>query len=137
VVLFLFIGGWMEHHRSAARLIVAGAVSIVMWLLICGLTGVFLRYFDRPSPRMRYMADASYWLYIAHMLVLMAFQLALRSVPWPAAVKVWIVLALAIPVMLVSYHYLVRPTFIGQLLNGRRYPRTSAAGGDAKDIRGC
>jgi peptidoglycan/LPS O-acetylase OafA/YrhL len=121
VVLLFFIGNWMGHHRSEARFIIAGAISIVMWLLIFGLTGVFLRYLDRPLPRMRYMADSSYWLYLVHMLVLMAFQMLLRPVPWPAALKVWIVLLLAIPVMLVSYHYCVRPTFIGQVLNGRRF----------------
>jgi glucans biosynthesis protein C len=124
IVLFLFLGSWMDHHRSGARLIVAGAVSVVMWLLICGLTGVFLRYLDRPMPRMRYMADSSYWLYIVHMLMLMAFQILLRSVPWPAALKVWVVLALAIPAMLLSYHYCVRRTFIGEILNGRRYATT-------------
>jgi len=127
MVLFLFLGSWMDHHRSLARFIMAGAVSVVMWLLICGLTGVFLRYLDRPIPRMRYMADSSYWLYLVHMLVLMVFQILLRSVPWPAAVKVWIVLGLAIPVMLVSYHYWVRRTFISKVLNGRRYPATDHA----------
>jgi peptidoglycan/LPS O-acetylase OafA/YrhL len=121
LVLLFFIGNWMGHHRAGARFIIAGAVSVVMWLLICGLTGVFLRYCDRPMPRMRYVADSSYWLYIVHMLALMAFQMLLRSVAWPAALKVWVVLLLAIPLMLLSYHYLVRPTFIGQVLNGRRY----------------
>jgi hypothetical protein len=29
----------------------------------------------------------------------------------------------------VSYHYLVRPTFIGALLNGRKYRRKAAAAG--------
>jgi glucans biosynthesis protein C len=126
LVLLFFIGNWMDHHAFAARFIVAGAVSVVMWLLICGLTGVFLRYLDRPMPRLRYLADSSYWLYLVHMLVLMAFQMLLRSVSWPAAIKVWIVLLLAVPVMLLSYHYCVRPTFIGQVLNGRRYPTTLA-----------
>ena len=124
LVLIFFILNWMDHHRSEARFISAGAVSVVMWLLICGLTGVFLRYLDRPMPRVRYVADSSYWLYLVHMLVLMAFQMLLRSLPWPAALKVWLVLLLAIPVMLLSYHYCVRPTFIGHVLNGRRYPTT-------------
>jgi hypothetical protein len=29
-------------------------------------------------------------------------------------------------VLFLSYHYLVRPTFIGQLLNGRKIPRKAA-----------
>ena len=31
-----------------------------------GLIGLFLRYMGKPSPRWRYMADASYWIYIVH-----------------------------------------------------------------------
>jgi len=122
VVPILFIGQWMDHHRIGGRLAMAGAVSLLMWLAVCGWTGVFLRYFDRPMPRMRYLADSSYWLYIIHMPALMVFEILLRPIPWPAALKVWLVLALAIPVMLLTYHLFVRPTIIGQILNGRGYP---------------
>ncbi len=123
VIVILLIRGWMDHHRSAAHLVIAGAISLVMWLFICGLTGLFLRYLERPLQRMRYLADSSYWLYIVHMVVLMIFQILLRPLAWPAALKVWISLGLAVPVMLVSYYYCVRPTFVGKQLNGRRYPR--------------
>jgi hypothetical protein len=33
--------------------------------------------------------------------------------------------ARAFALLLVSYRYLVRPTFLGALLNGRKYPRGS------------
>jgi hypothetical protein len=33
------------------------------------------------------------------------------------------ILAIGFPIMFASYHYLVRSTFIGAVLNGRRYPR--------------
>lgn len=126
VALIVAIGGWMSRHPDLAKFALAAGVSLVMWLMICGLTGVFLRYLDRPMPRMRYMADSSYWLYIVHMPALMVFQILLRPVPWPAALKVWIVLLLAIPVMLLSYHYWVRPTFVGQILNGKKHPRVQS-----------
>lgn len=121
VMLFLLMGNWREHDRLVARLALAGTVSLVMWLMICGLTGLFLRYLNRFVPCVRYLADSSCWLHIVHMLALMAFQILLRPVPWPAAAKVWIVLALAIPVMLASCHFWVRPTIIGRILNARRY----------------
>jgi len=125
VVLIVPIAPWLDLHRTPARFIVAAATSLLMWLMICGLTGVFLRYLNRPLPRMRYLADSSYWLYLIHMVALMALQILLRPVPWPAALKAWVVLVLAVPVMLLSYHYCVRPTVIGQILNGRRYPTWS------------
>lgn len=38
---------------------------------------------------------------------------------WPALIKFTIILVVAIPPMLASYHLLVRFTFIGAVLNGR------------------
>jgi hypothetical protein len=42
-----------------------------------------------------------------------------------AIAKLGILLAISIPVLLASYQFLVRPTFIGAILNGRKYPRGS------------
>ena len=36
--------------------------SLVVWLLIFGITGLFLRYGSKHSARMRYISDASYWV---------------------------------------------------------------------------
>ena len=32
--------------------------SIVVWLFVFGIMGLFIRYLDRPSPKIRYLADA-------------------------------------------------------------------------------
>ena len=97
-------------------------LSLSMWSLAYGLIGLFLRYLDQPSPRWRYMADASYWIYIVHVPFVMLLPLLLASVPLPGIVKLALVVVTATCLLLVTYHYLVRPTFIGQQLNGRRYP---------------
>jgi peptidoglycan/LPS O-acetylase OafA/YrhL len=96
--------------------------AIAMWGFIFGFTGLFLRYLERPIGWLRYVSDSSYWLYLAHMPVLMAFQIALARTGWPPVVKIAAVLAASVPVLLASYHFLVRPTVIGAVLNGRRYP---------------
>ena len=96
-----------------------------MWLLTYGLFGLFLRYMSHPSPRWRYMADASYWIYIVHVPFVMLLPLLFANVPAPGIVKVALVVAMATGLILVSYRYLVRSTFIGEQLNGRRYPRAA------------
>jgi hypothetical protein len=58
-----------------------------------------------------------------HMPVVMGFQMAFAPVTWSAVVKVPIVVVLSSAVLVWSYDLLVRPTGIGVLLNGRRYPR--------------
>ena len=54
-----------------------------MWFIAYSLIGLFLRYFDKPSPRWRYLADASYWIYIVPVPVVMLLPLLLASVPLP------------------------------------------------------
>ena len=93
-----------------------------MWCLILGITGLFLRHLSSHSPLGRYLCDSSYFLYIAHLPVIMLFQLILLGVPLPPLAKVALALAATIAVLLPLYRYGVRPTFIGAVLNGRKYP---------------
>jgi hypothetical protein len=53
----------------------------------------------------------------------MALQVWVSQWAFPALAKYFIILAIALPIMLVSYHFLVRYTFIGALLNGKRKKR--------------
>ena len=98
-------------------------LALSMWFMAYGLIGLFLRFLNKPSPRWRYMADASYWIYIVHVPFVMLLPILLAGVPLPGIVKFVLVSVMAIGLILVTYHYLVRPTFIGKQLNGRRYPR--------------
>jgi glucan biosynthesis protein C len=98
--------------------------AVAMWLLIFGVTGLFLRFLGGYSAIGRYLCDSSYFLYIAHMPVLLALQLALRDAPLPPLAKAMLALAATIVLLLPLYRYAVRPTFIGAVLNGRRYPPT-------------
>ena len=47
--------------------------------------------------------------------------------PWHWAIKFPLILVVSLAVLFASYRYLVRSTFIGQLLNGRKYPRDPIA----------
>src|SRR5260370_39389047 len=69
------------------------AHALAMWCLIFGITGLFLRYLDGHSALRRYLCDSSYFLYIAHIPMIIAFQLLLRDVPLPPLAKVPLVLA--------------------------------------------
>jgi peptidoglycan/LPS O-acetylase OafA/YrhL len=88
--------------------------------LSLGFTGTFLRWLSRPVPAIRYLSDAAYWLYIAHLPLVAALQVACsrRALHW--SLKWAMILALALTVLLLSYQYLVRYSFIGRVLNGPR-----------------
>jgi len=112
---------------KVTSIVVRAVHSIDMWLLILGVTGLFLRYLSDHSLLRRYLCDSSYFLYIAHFPLIIAFQLLLKDVPLPPIAKIFVVLALTISILLVVYRYAVRPTFVGAALNGRRYPLRPAA----------
>ena len=108
--------------RGAAFYAMRAVHALAMWCLILGITGLFLRYLSGHSPLGRYLCDSSYFLYIAHLPVIMLFQLILLGVPLPPLAKVVLVLVATIAVLLPVYRYGVRPTVIGAVLNGRKYP---------------
>lgn len=57
------------------------------------------------------------------MPIVMALQVALSQLDWPGLIKFAVILIVAIPPMLASYHLFVRFTFIGAVLSGRRAVR--------------
>lgn len=103
---------------------IRGVHAVAEWLLILGVAGLFLRFLGGHSPYRRYLCDSSYFLYIAHVPVILAFQLLLRDVDLPPLAKIAIVLVGTIAILMPVYRFGVRPTFIGAVLNGRRYPST-------------
>ena len=69
---------------------------------------------------MRYLSDSAYWLYLAHLPLVMFLQRLVRYWDLPAAVKFVGICFVTSAILLVSYEYLVRYTFIGATLNGRK-----------------
>ena len=113
----------MPMPFGSAKLQFAAAYAVGLWSWAFALVGIGLRFLADPSPRRRYLADASYWIYLAHLPVVLALQVLMRDWPLPWIVKFPLLLCVAMTLLLVSYHWLVRPTAIGALLNGRRHPR--------------
>jgi len=96
------------------------AYAVSAWCLIFGSLGFFRRCFSHPSAAWRYAADSSYWLYLVHLPIMFAIEISMASLDWPAWIKFPMLLLVAMLIMLPSYHYLVRSTFIGAVLNGAR-----------------
>lgn len=94
-----------------------------VWLLVYGFMGLFLRYLSKQSTRWRYMLDASYWIYLVHLPLVMVLPTILVSVALPSGVKFLLVIIVATVLVTVTYDIFVRSTFIGKQLNGRRFPR--------------
>lgn len=94
--------------------------SLFCWLMVFGTAGLFHRLLSAERPRLRYLSDSSYWLYLAHLPLVIVGQMLLAPLPLPALAKFSILLAGSTAVLLASYEWGVRHRFIGTLLNGRR-----------------
>jgi glucans biosynthesis protein C len=72
---------------------------------------------------MRYLSDSASWMYAMHPVALLAIQVPMMGLDWNPWVKFVLGIAFAVPVLLLSYDRLARPTWIGLVLNGRRMDR--------------
>jgi glucans biosynthesis protein C len=97
--------------------------ALMMWALVLVTIGFFQRFCSRPNRVIRYIADASYWLYLTHLPIVVWLQVAFAELPLHWSFKLIAISAITIAVLLLSYDLFVRSTFLGQLLNGRRRPR--------------
>jgi len=82
--------------------------------------GIARRLLSRPSARVRDVSDSSYWLYVVHLPVIVAGQFALAYVALPSLVEFVLLTTATTAVLLLSYRWMVRHTWIGRLLNGPR-----------------
>lgn len=105
---------------GAALLFVADrtAMALLIWTLVLSTFGLFLHYVRGGHPRVRYLSDASYWIYVIHLPVVVFVAGVLARATLPAGVKFAIVLAATSAVCLATYALFVRRTWIGRLLNG-------------------
>ena len=117
------------HLTAIERFSGNTAYGLAMAFMTFGFVGMFVRWMSTPRRVVRYLSDSAYWIYLAHLPVIVGLQAALA--PWHAhwSVKILAIILSSTAVLLLSYHFLVRHTWIGVLLSGpRRTPITDAAG---------
>lgn len=82
--------------------------------------GLGLRFFSKANATVRYLADASYWIYIAHLPLVAALQASVMLLPWHWAIKYVGINIVAMALLVASYQLAVRRTWVGLWLNGKR-----------------
>jgi hypothetical protein len=114
------------HILPDGRALMSLAYNACAWFWTLALIGGFLRYLSGRSGLLTYMAESSYWVYLVHLPAIGLVGLVLREWPIGAELKVSLNIAATTLVTVLTYHMLVRGTWIGTFLNGS--PRSS---GDA------
>jgi peptidoglycan/LPS O-acetylase OafA/YrhL len=107
----------------AIKLADAVCYALAIWTTTFAMIGLALRFLSGFSFVRRYIADASYWIYLIHLPIVIALQISLATLDWPWPMKFATILLVAVPVMFGSYQVFVRYSPIGAVLNGRRATR--------------
>lgn len=119
---------------SANDVLYALGFGIASWSWSLALLGLALRFLSGFSATRRYLADASYWMYLMHVPLVMALQVAFSQLDWPWFVEYPLLLAGTVGLLLLSYELLVRHTYVGVMLNGKKVPWRANRRGPANAV---
>lgn len=134
----LSLAGVKPHFEAHPELTISRIVFCLAyltgaWCWTFAIIGVGLRFFASESPAFRYMAEASYWMYLVHIPVVWGLQAWMMRWPLHWSIKFPLIVAIATTVLLLSYHFCVRFTWIGAWLNGKRHTRRPVAAAAVSD----
>ncbi|MFO0910871.1 MAG: acyltransferase family protein [Isosphaeraceae bacterium] len=125
------IAGWsgpagLPISEPSRRAVLVFLQASYPWLITFGLMGLFRRYCPSENATMRYLSDSAYWLYLAHLPLIVAAQLVVKDWPIPAVVKFALIVTVVTAFLLWTYQTMVRYTWVGRFLNGPRTRPSSA-----------
>ena len=91
------------------------------WTTIIAMMGFFRAFLNQGNPKVRYLSDSAYWLYLAHVPLMITVQILISGWEIPLIIKLLIVIGGVTAVLLVIYEFAIRYTWIGAILNGRKF----------------
>lgn len=97
--------------------------TVFAWGMVVGLIGLARRVLTKERRSVQYLADASYWIYLMHLPLVIGFHRLIHTWDAPASVKFTVLCVSVTAVLLVTYQTLVRYTILGRYLHGARQRR--------------
>lgn len=118
-----------EHLNSPCcggnMALLAGMLALFAWLTTFGLLAIFLNL-PLNNPVTRYLAEASFWVYLIHLPLVTLTHIAIVQLPVCTVGKFSITVMIALTLSLATYHAFVRNKSIGVFLNGQCRPTIPA-----------
>ena len=105
---------WLAK-TTALFIYACGSVSLSL-----GFIGLFIKKLPNENRVWRYVSDASYWIYLAHLPLVFFLQATFAPYPWPWWIKLLTTSVTTFVILTLTYQIGVRHTIIGRILNGKR-----------------
>jgi glucans biosynthesis protein C len=122
----VYLGLAHTHNQSPddiayATVWLAVFYSLGSWCLCLAWLGWFVHLLEQEIPFLSYLSQSSYWVYLLHFPLTILIGTVLYQ--WDAApvLKILLNVLFTTLVCVVSYELMVRRTFIGVFLNGKKY----------------
>jgi peptidoglycan/LPS O-acetylase OafA/YrhL len=109
---------WKTPFGEGGAMLLETTGALTTWLSLFGLLGVYRNHFGQPSRMIRTLAEASFWIYLAHLPIVGLIQMDLFDAPIPTVAKFGLTWSLTLGLGLGSYLILVRGSRLGRFLNG-------------------
>ncbi len=84
--------------------------------------GIIIIPITNPNKKTTYIVYSSYWVYLFHRPLCVGFAVLFTRWDMPGVVKFTIVIAIVSALCILTYHFLVRNTWVGLMLNGKKNP---------------
>ncbi len=125
VVPIFYVGRIFEFTGDSLGAHIASSVLQVMyaWAMCFGTMGFFKIVASANRPWVRYVSDASYWIYLWHVALIFPAQAFATRLDWNVHLEVMLIIVAVTALLLALYQLAVRHTWIGTMLNGPRIER--------------
>lgn len=116
--------GALKPNADGHFLIVVSQTMAIFLTTTLALVSGY-KWLNKENKISRYFSDASYWVYIIHLPIMLYIQMVLVTPDISVHVKFVISVVLTLILSLASYQMFVRKTPIGRLLNGKKSGKES------------
>ena len=125
MIPIFFAGFYFEFESKAGFAHLASSVLQVVyaWSMCFSLMGLFKIIASKDRIWVRYISDASYGIYLWHLVLIYGAQWIAAELTFNVHLEVVLIIAIVTAALLVVYQYGVRYTWIGVMLNGPRVRR--------------
>ena len=91
-----------------------------MWFITIGLVGIFVKYFPKRTKFFGFLTDASYWVYLWHLIFVLLFAYVFKVLGFSLWASFFATSLLSLFVTAYMYEWFVKDTLTDKWLSGRR-----------------